>query len=517
LSMFFDTPAAGIETQKQLFQHVLDKLDQIVILTRRVGDELRIVYANPNVAQLGYNAEELVGAPFNFFGDTAAKTGALAHVAQGEPWTDEVLTRPKASEPRWFAVNFSGLDLDGEEYYLYLARDIHQQRGDRELRRRLEEQLLRSQKLESIGALASGVAHDFNNILTGIVGSTELVKMSVPEDSPAVEDLDNIVAAAQRAASLTHELLAYAAPNRSEAKIIDLNQMVTSILVILRSQMSRSIIVRKALLPDVPPVEADPVQIEQAMINLCLNASEAMREQGGILSIMTDSAHLDRQRIAGCLIKPPVPGTYAVFEVSDTGSGMDEDTRRQIFEPFFSTKGNGSGLGLTVVGNIVRAYRGGLELASEAGQGTTFRIFLPAATRQPQAKAEQEGESAHGTQTILFVDDEEILRSLGQRALERLGYRVLLAADGVEATRIFREKAKEIDLVILDLSMPRKGGEDTYQEIRTIRDDAKVLLCCGFTESIANTKITGKNLVGFLPKPFGIDVLAKTVSAALNK
>lgn len=485
------------------------------------GGDARIVFANKAVlAQTGFALDDIVGKhPRVLWAipqDNKAE-GCDRALQTTEPARTECVLKTKTGKEIWVELHIVPLAETGKlSHYLIAADDIGERRHDQEIKKQLQDQLFQSQKMESIGVLASGIAHDFNNILTGVVGSAELVKMSLPQPHPAHEDLDNIMQAAQRAAALTRELLAYASSHAPRTDIINLNQIVTSILVILRSQMSRSIIVRKALMPEVPNIEADVVQIQQIMMNLCLNASDAMSDQGGVLSITTDRAVLDRDECEECTYLRPQPGVHAVFEVRDTGAGMGAEALKRVFEPFYSTKPNGRGLGLAVVRNIVKSYHGGIQIVSERGQGTTVRIFLPASHKDVPEKTSSDTGNRAGTQTILLVDDEEILRSLGQRALERFGYRVLLAADGIEAVRIYRERADEIDLVILDLSMPRKGGEDAYLEMRTVKDDIRILLCCGYNEAIASSKIAGEHIVGFLPKPYTIDALAQTVQSALT-
>lgn len=506
---------------EQALYHVRE---MILIAERRTDDPLgpRIVFCNPAAARLtGYTADSVMGRPLltlcrELAGDAAGK---LEHaITARERLRVEVQMRSKAGESL-ISLEIIPLVGSGPEpsHCLVVGSDISQQKRDEEARSWLQDQLFRSQKLETIGVLASGVAHDFNNILTGIVGSTELIKMTLPQPHPAHEDLENIMRAAQRAAALTRELLVYASSGKGASEVINLNQAVTSILVIMRSQMSRSIIVRKALMPDVPNIEADAVQVQQVMLNLCLNASEAMKDHGGVLTITTDRVMVDSALARECTHLQPEPGLYAVFEVSDTGMGMDSEQLKRIFTPFFTTKPDSRGLGLAVVYDIVKRHSGGIQVVSEPGEGTTVRVLLPATRKHVSEHVEEAAAPAAGTKTILFVDDEEVLRSLAQRALERFGYRVLLAADGIEAVRIFKEHAQEIDLVVLDLSMPRKGGEDAFQEMHAVRDDMKILLCCGYNEAIAQTKIAGKNIVSFLPKPFGIDTLVQTVQSALSK
>ncbi len=513
------------KTKLRLLEQAFAHIDDIILITDATplsASGPRILFANDAVAKLGYAVGDLIGQSPRLFqgeGTDRETLGRIRAALQAEkPAREEIANYTKGGREVWIDLQIVPLrDPAGVvTNWVSIARDITKRKQDDDTRTRLQEQLFQSQKMESIVVLAGGIAHDFNNILTGILGSAELARMSLEPSHAAYTDLETIIKAAQRAAALTKELLEYAGSGKTAHELVDLNEMVTSILVILRSQMPKSIIVRKALMPGVPPVDADPVQLQQVMMNLCLNASEAMSERGGILSITTDKATLSKEDVSRCLYSPPAPGVFAVFEVSDTGSGMDTATLARIFEPFFSTKSQGRGLGLAAVINIVKTHRGGIEVISTPGEGTTFRVYLPATAKQWPKEIVERRSQSRGTQTILFVDDEEMLRSLSKRALEQFGYRVLLAADGVEAVRLYREHEHEIDLVVLDLSMPRKGGEDAFQEMHAINAGVKVLLCCGYNESLANKKIATENLVGFLPKPFGLETLAQTVQNALN-
>lgn len=524
--MLYDFMDKQVGERLRLLEQSLSHVNDIVMITDasfREPSGPRIVYVNAAaLRQTGYSAEELVGrSPRVFQGpktDRTALDRIRAALERGRAVREELMNYTKTGKEFVLELDIVPItDADGKlSHFVSIGRDVTQRKQDEAEHQRLQERLFESQKMESLSVLAGGIAHDFNNILTGIVGSAELAKMSLPAAHEAVTDLDNIMHAAQRAAQLTKELLTYAGSGERKPEVISLNNMVTSILVILRSQMSKSIIVRKALTPDVPNIEADPVQIQQVLMNLCLNASEAMRDHGGILSITTDKVQLGEERRLKSIAPPPKPGVYAVFEVTDTGCGMDVDTQAHLFEPFYTTKPEGRGLGLAVVLGIVKSHGGGVEVSSEPGQGTTVRVFLPASTKVSAPILAEQRAPMPGKQTVLIVDDEEMLRSLCKRALEHLGYRVLLAADGIEAVRIFKEKAKEIDLVLLDLSMPRQGGEDAYQEMRKVRPDVKVLLCCGYDETIVDRKIGADNLVGFLPKPFGLEALAQTVHGALS-
>ena len=416
----------------------------------------------------------------------------------------------------WLDVQCIPMTREGRACIVIMARETTNSHRDEETVQRLQEQLFRSQKMHSVAVLASGIAHDFNNILTGIFGSAELARLSLDPDHPAYADLDTIVQASQRAAGLTKELLTYAGRGSRDAEVADLNEMVTNILIILRSQVSKSIIVRKALAPEAPKICVNVPEIQQVLMNLCINASEAMSDHGGVLSIVTDRAILDSSDCVRMEYGAPEPGEYAVFEVVDTGAGLPDVTRGRLFEAFFSTKGRDRGLGLAAVLRIVVAHRGAISVDRNPDGGTIFRVFLPATVRTVPERAASPESANHQRRTILFVDDEEMLRSLGQRSLEHLGYRVLLAADGIEAVRLYRQHEAEIDLVVLDLSMPRKGGEDAYREMRAIRTDVRVLLSCGYDQQSAIDKFAPDKLVGFLAKPFGMDQLARAVEQALS-
>lgn len=406
----------------------------------------------------------------------------------------------------------------GEARTAYVLRDVTLERHSEDTVQQLEDQLLHSQKMQSVAILASGIAHDFNNILTGIFGSAELARSELPQDHPAYADLDTIVHASRRAAELTKELLSYAHRGSRGTEIADLNQIVTSLLVILRSQVSRSIIVRKGLAPEVPAVEINIPKIQQVLMNLCINASEAMAHSGGILSIVTDLVHVGSDWHQDHAVGTLTPGNYATVEVADTGKGIEDGIRKRLFDPFFSTKEGHHGLGLAAAMRIVLEHRGALSVESRPGEGAVFRIYLPASAQAAHADAPTAAElDPQSRETILFVDDEEMLRALCQRGLEYLGYRVLLAADGIEAVRLHREHRSEIDLVVLDLSMPRKGGEEAYREMRALDPDVRVLLSCGYDEQAAGSMLSPDNLAGFLAKPFGMEELGAAVRRALSR
>ncbi|MEK8090726.1 hybrid sensor histidine kinase/response regulator [Thermithiobacillus plumbiphilus] len=518
----------ALEEQLRLLEKSVEHLNDIVMITELASVEAdgqpRVVFVNEAChRRTGYTPEELVGGPPLSFEGPETDRAVLERMARAmkklKPVREELLCYTKDGKTFWQELDMSPMaDAEGRvTHWVSIGRDITERKRAEETRLQLQEQLYHSQKMESIGLLAGGIAHDFNNLLTSILSSAELGRESLPEGHVAHEDLQTIIKAALRASGLTKELLAYAGNGKRMTEVININHLVTDMLAILRSQMPRSIIVRKALQSRMPPVEADPVQIQQVIMNLCLNASQAMPD-GGMLSITTDMVTLTEEKTRKFRsYNPPEPGLYALFEVSDTGSGMDARTIKRIFEPFYSTKNQGRGLGLAAVLGIIKSHRGGIEVESTPGEGSTFTVYLPASDKPFPEEISRPTEMVHGPHTVMFVDDEEILRSLGQRILERLGYQVILAADGVEAVRIFGERASEIDLVIMDLSMPRMGGEDAYREISRIRPDVKVILCSGYDESTAVGKLGSDNLVGLIQKPFEMKTFSQAVHAALER
>ncbi len=508
---------------RELLGEALSYIDESLLVARnRPTDGYEVIYRNSAcVRRMGVSGDTeedhqllcLASGPRT----DRRKLDEIRHeMRAGQPVRAELVDYRSDGGMRW--TEFSAAPLTVPGHWVVVSRDVTRRREAEDNAQRLRELVIRSQKHENTAVLAAGIAHDFNNILTGIVGSAELARMVLAPEHVVQKDIETIIQASERAAELNRELLDFAGPGKGSLEPVYLNSMVTTMLVILRSQMQKSIVVRKALRPDIPPIEADPAEIQQVMLNLCLNASEAMAETGGTLSITTDRMDIADDVADMFAYGRPQPGPHAVFEVSDTGCGMEPALVRRIFEPFFSSKEGARGIGLSVVLSIVKAYRGGIDVDTVPGRGTTVRIVLPAALERERRGTEEVRRPRDAEHhTILFVDDEEMLRSLAQRALEPLGYRVLVAPDGVEGVRVFREHMAEIDLVILDLSMPRKGGEDACKEMQAINGRIPVLLCCGYDEASAQEKTRGSRFAGYLAKPFGVGTLIEAVRATIDK
>jgi len=399
------------------------------------------------------------------------------------------------------------------------ARDITARRQAEEERRRVETKLQETQKLESLGVLAGGLAHDFNNLLTGVLGNASLARMELSASSPLLPCLEQIEEAAMRAADLCKQMLAYAGKGRFVIQDVDLNALVRETTHLLQSSISRGVVLRFNLGDSVPAVRADATQLRQIVMNLVINASEAIGARSGVVTIATGFVQADRAYLDGTLAASDLPeGRYVFLEITDTGSGMSPEIRARIFDPFFSTKFTGRGLGLAAVLGIVRGHEGTLKVYSEPGRGTAFRILLPA-THGPAtmpAVTEAAIDPWRGAGTVLVVDDEATVLVAATRMLELLGFTVLTAHDGREAAERFRADPAGIRAVLLDLTMPHLDGEGTFRELRQIRPDVRVLLMSGFDELEAVNRFVGKGLAGFLQKPFRVEDLRVRMKEILH-
>ena len=371
---------------------------------------------------------------------------------------------------------------------LLSVTDITERKWAEEKRLQMERQMQQTQKLESLGVLAGGIAHDFNNLLTIILGNASLALDEMPPASPARDSLKAIEATSLRAAELCRQMLAYSGKGRFVIENIRMNDLIGEMISLLKASISKKAILNLNLKEPLPPLRGDPSQIRQVLMNLVFNASEAIGEHGGVITISTGMMECSNEDISEIYLDDNLTeGLYVWLEVSDTGCGMDHETQRRIFEPFFTTKFTGRGLGLSAVLGIVRGHKGALKVYSEPGRGTTFKVLFPAAESDrplvPQSSSNIQHSDWKGAGTVLLVDDEESVRNLGNRMLERLGFKVLIAVDGQQALETFRELHNEIVLVILDLTMPYMDGEETFRELRRIDQKVRVIMSSGYTES----------------------------------
>jgi signal transduction histidine kinase/CheY-like chemotaxis protein len=391
-----------------------------------------------------------------------------------------------------------------------IARDITQ--------RRLAEQAdHHRQKLESLGILAGGIAHDFNNLLTGILGNASLLLDTAFEGSFEHDRLRDLVNAGERAAQLTQQMLAYSGRGHFITRPLSIGDEAREIAALLRASIPRHVRVQFETDRGAPQVDGDKSQIQQLLMNLVINAAEAIGSESGTVRISTRHQRFDRTTVGFYPAEKLPPGDYLVLEIQDDGHGMTEATKAQIFDPFFTTKFTGRGLGLAAVLGIVRGHRGGISVESAPGIGTTFRICLPASGTAAAASTGKEHapDALSGQGTILVVDDEAMVRNVAKNSLERYGYRVLLAEDGREAVEIFTGDPRAVSLVLLDMAMPGMDGAETLKRLRAVRAEVSVIASSGYSEMEAAEKF-GEGLAGFLQKPYAAKQLAAKVLSVLR-
>jgi PAS domain S-box-containing protein len=483
-------------------------------------DQYKFVDANVNAERLfGCSREELLASgPERFYSSSQPDGLPLAESVEkmiGRAADGETLLFERAVH------NAEGKDL------LCEVRLVRLPFADRSLLRasyiditergKLEHQLRQSQKMESVGRLAGGIAHDFNNLLTVITGYSELLLSQLDEKSPLCKEVEEIKGAGERAASLTRQLLAFSRRQVLQPKVLDLNEVTSNIEKMLRRLIGENVELRTFLGTGLWSVKADPGQIEQVLVNLVVNARDAM-PGGGNLTIETDNVFLDEEYSRGHL--PMQSGQYVMLAISDAGVGMDEKTMSQIFEPFFTTKesGKGTGLGLSTVYGIVKQSGGYIWVYSEPGKGSTFKVYFPRTEdreEDPQ-KAVSPIEDLRGEKTVLVVEDEEAIRNLACAVLSGYGYSVLPACDGEDALRVAGEHEGEISLLLTDVVMPRMGGRELYDRVRQQRSEIKVLFMSGYTDyAIVRHRELDPGTV-FLQKPYTPISLARKVKEVLE-
>ncbi len=387
----------------------------------------------------------------------------------------------------------------------------------------MEKQLRHIEKLKSLGILAGGIAHDFNNLLVGILGNAELALQEIPDGSPAQEILEQIELAGKRAAELTRQLLAYSGKAKISSRALHLSELIEEMKPLLGISVSKKIQLMLDLKSDLPLIKGDPTQIQQIVMNLITNASEAIGDGNGIISLSTGVKRIgnaDQERLY--LKDFTRAGEYVYIRVTDTGKGMDSETMQKIFDPFFTTKFTGRGLGLATVLGIVRGHKGNIMVESISGQGTTFHVLFPAekslkAGEDVSDQTSRAPRSFHGKGKVLVVDDEEMVRTMVRKILEQAGFDILLAADGQEAIEQLKKHASEIDLVVLDMTMPGLDGVSTFRRLREVSSNIPVILTSGYTENGVADALYQEGLAGFIQKPFMSDTLLNLVQKAMKK
>lgn len=495
------------------------------IATFWVGPDAGLKYVNEAACRsLGYTRQELLGLTIWDIDPAFPRDNWQEHWARMIECQESIIfeTVHRRKDGTEFPVEITAryVRYGDEEYHFAFARDLTERKRAEQQRLEMERAMLESQKLESLGLLAGGVAHDFNNLLTAMLGSASLARTSVDARSPLAGYLAHIESAAQQAADLARQLLAYSGKGKFVVEKVEVGALVEQIGQLLRVSIPRRVELKYQVADEPLYVEADVAQLRQIIMNLVVNAGEAIGENEGTITLRTGRVQADRAYLADMADDFGLAdGPYIVLEVSDTGCGMDAATQEKIFDPFFTTKGRGRGLGLAAALGIVRGHGGGIRIYSEPGKGTTFKILLPS-TEPPTESTPTGPSAAPSTATggmILVVDDEHSVRVVASMILKEGGFTVLTASDGVDGVEVFREHADEIRAVLLDMTMPRMSGKEALVEMRRIRPDVPVVLSSGYNEQEATNEFAGHGAVGFIQKPYRADQLLDRIQEVLNQ
>ncbi len=492
------------------FHALLDAIPDSITLQ---SQDLRVLWANNGaVSGTALKPDEAVGMHCYAFKHNRLHPCEPCPVQEcfqtGKPTSNVIaFTDGKTWDLRTIPIH----EANGITAVIEVARDITEHR-------KLEEQLRHSLKLESIGTLAGGIAHDFNNILTAIIGYGHMALMTMPEDDPRQMYVKCMLDGTDRAAQLTKDLLLFSRKQVSERKPVDLNEVVERMEKFLRKVIREDIDYTTILNPDTSPVLADGHQLEQVLMNLVTNARDAMPD-GGVISVTTETFSMNEEFIAAHGYGRP--GNYALLTVSDTGSGMKEEVLKRIFDPFFTTKevGKGTGLGLSVVYGIIKQHEGFINVYSEPGTGTTFRIYLPLIKMKTKetAKDHEEESPTRGTETILVAEDDTMVRNLTKAILPEFGYTVIEAADGEDAVRKFIENSDTINLLLFDIIMPKMNGKEAYDEIRRMRPDIKVIFASGYASETIMQKGLLDHGIPLISKPVSPRQLVQKIRSVLDE
>ena len=506
---------ALLETEDRYRQLVENAYD----LVTEVSTDARYVWVSPNYRTvMGYEPEELVGRSILDHihpDDLADVAEVFTHFLDGRQ-PEETRVRARHKDGSWRSFEASGgtfVTAAGERRAVVISRDVTARRITEAALAQSEEQLRQAQKMEAVGRLAGGIAHDFNNLLTAIRGYGDLVLEALSAGDPLRRDIEEIGEAARRASELTGQLLTFSRRQVQQRRVLELNAVVSGLDKMLRRVIGEDVELKTRLDPAAGAVHADPGQLEQVLVNLAVNARDAM-PTGGCLSLET--SHIDRNAAAAIGLSP---APYACLIVRDTGIGMDEETRSHIFEPFFTTKppGKGTGLGLSTVFGIVQQSGGQVHAESSPKAGATFRIFLPEVDRPPEAPASAErAASGGGSETVLLVEDEDAVRRLIQRVLESAGYRVLEAESPAEALRLCQRHPEPIDLMLTDVVMPLMSGRELASHTAALRPEMRVLYVSGYMEEVIAHHGVLEPEIAFLGKPFAPEELTRKVREVLD-
>ena len=501
----------ALRESESKFRNLFDLSPQAIALTEVKSG--RLVDINNKFCELTkYSKEEILGlstTEVGFYPEADRSKFLKELQASGEVNGLEMEFKAKDNSILHALMFARIIQIAGVSFIMTIFHDVTEQKL-------LEAQLQQAQKMEAIGRLAGGIAHDFNNILGIIIGNTELALDDVPKWNSAHFNLEEIKTASLRAKDIVRKLLSFSRKTDQELKPIEIVSVTKNALKFLRSTIPTTIDIRQNILSTDETILADPTQINQLLMNLCINAYHAMEQTGGVIEISMESIILDEESVKSY---PELnEGHYFKITVSDTGPGLDPEIIDQVFDPYFTTKevGKGSGLGLAVVHGIVKNHNGAISVTSEAEKGSTFTVLFPLAERIPEIDTYKTEELPLGNETILFVDDEKSIVNMSRRMLELLGYKVEATTSPIEALALFRSKPDQYDLIITDMTMPQITGDNLIKDILTIRPDMPTILCTGFSEKIDEESAKEMGICQYIEKPLDKRDLAVTIRQVLD-
>lgn len=514
-----------VKKNEQLLNSILETYPVGVV---QVKDRI-IEWCNEEFCKIvGYSREELIGLPTRIFYSSEDEYERIGKVIYGgfSSGKEKVLieTQWKSKSGELVDVRIIAKLKDRNDIGAGIVAsviDIREEKKWEEEKKRTEERLNQLQRIQSLETLAGGVAHDFNNILMAMIGSAELALQELSESSPIRAYLQDLITAGKRGAELANQMLIYAGKRKFVSGKISLNSLIMDMEKLLRAVISKKIVLKIELAQNIPIILGDPTQISQIVMNLVINASEAIGERSGIIIIRTGAVVCSKDYVETMFLPGEIEeGLYVTLEISDNGCGMDSNTMKRIFEPFFTTKFTGRGLGLASVLGIVRSHRGGIKVYSEVGKGTTFKVFLPAVEWTDEKETTfvetLEGKKWKGSGKVLLAEDEEVISALTQRMLEHLGFEVLVARNGREALDLFNKHRDELKFALIDLTMPHKSGIEVCKEIKSIQPDFPIILTSGYPEDEYTEQISSLKISGYLQKPFRFDSLRELVKELVS-
>jgi len=512
----------ALRTREAIFRAVVENSHDGILL---VGSDRQVKYVSPSFSRIsGYRPEEITGndgADYVHPDDQTMIESKFRDVLEtpGAIVSGEYRIRHKRGHWIWMETTATNLLDDPHVRAVVLnSRDVTDRKRAEEEKTGLQEQLRQAQKMEAIGTLAGGIAHDFNNILSAILGYAELSILDLEEGSIAKKNLERSMKAAHRAKDLVQQILTFSRQGKQERKLLSVKPIVKEALKFLRASLPATIEIQEEIEENPGPIEADPTQIHQVLMNLCTNAAHAMDEKGGELSVSLSNLDLDGNNSG---VQPRIEaGPYVRLRVSDTGHGMAPEILGRIFDPYFTTKepGKGTGLGLAMVHGIVKSHGGEIRVSSDVGKGSIFDVYFPRIEigNVPREVFNAESLPLGDSERILLVDDEKGIIDVGREILERLGYEVTVRTSSIEALELFRARSNRFDLVITDMTMPNMTGDRLAQELLKIRPDIPVLLCTGFSEHITEERAKAIGIRELLLKPLAMTELAKTMRRLLD-